>query len=143
MGILEGHSYLNTAALDLKTTATPSDCQATQLLVEPSAQVVDPDPDDLLSSPPEGCFVVHVLSVELGLRFPLHPFLLEYLKFLGRAPCQLTPNSHYYITGFLSLCRSRGWSLLWTISSCPSIYVKLEQRIELKKCYWQFGSVFV
>ncbi|CAH9075117.1 unnamed protein product [Cuscuta europaea] len=44
----------------------------------------------------------------MGLRFPLHPFLLEYLRYIGLAPCQLTLNSHSYIAGFLNLCRSRG-----------------------------------
>ncbi|CAH9112991.1 unnamed protein product [Cuscuta epithymum] len=90
----------------MKTKATAADYQATQFLVGPLAQVVEPGPNDLLSSPPEGCFSVHILSVDLGLRFPLHPFLLEYLRFLGLAPCQLTPNSHSYISGSLSLCRS-------------------------------------
>ncbi|CAH9101284.1 unnamed protein product [Cuscuta epithymum] len=108
VGIPEGHSYLNTAALDLKTKAVEAEYLKTQLLVGPSAQVVVPGPDDVLLHPPEGCCAVHILSVELGLRFPLHPFLVEYLRFVGLAPCQLTPNSHSYIAGFLSLCRSRG-----------------------------------
>ncbi|CAH9125310.1 unnamed protein product [Cuscuta epithymum] len=108
VGIPEGHSYLNTAALELKTKAGEAEYLKIQLLVGPSAQVVVPGPDDVLLHPPEGCYAVHILSVELGLRFPLHPFLVEYLRFVGLAPCQLTPNSHSYITGFLSQCRSRG-----------------------------------
>ncbi|CAH9081817.1 unnamed protein product [Cuscuta europaea] len=44
----------------------------------------------------------------MGLRFPLHPFLREYLRFVGLVPCQLTPNSHSYVAGFLNLCRDRG-----------------------------------
>ncbi|CAH9082768.1 unnamed protein product [Cuscuta europaea] len=44
----------------------------------------------------------------MGLRFPLHPFVREYLRYVGLAPCQLTPNNHSYIAGFLHLCRSRG-----------------------------------
>ncbi|CAH9119764.1 unnamed protein product [Cuscuta europaea] len=44
----------------------------------------------------------------MGLRFPLHPFLREYLRYVGLVPCQLTPNSHSYVVGFLNLCRSRG-----------------------------------
>ncbi|CAH9092987.1 unnamed protein product [Cuscuta europaea] len=51
---------------------------------------------------------MHILSVLMGLRFPLHPFLREYLRFVGLVLCQLTPNSHSYITGFLQLCKSRG-----------------------------------
>ncbi|CAH9081286.1 unnamed protein product [Cuscuta europaea] len=108
VGIPEGHSFLNTAALELKTKASPAEYQSTQMLVGPSARVVEPRADDLLRYAPEGCFAAHTLSVEMGLRFPLHPFLLEYLRFVGLAPCQLTPNSHSYVAGFLSLCQSRG-----------------------------------
>ncbi|CAH9119486.1 unnamed protein product [Cuscuta europaea] len=108
VGIPEGHSFLNTAALELKTKASPAEYQSTQMLVGPSARVVEPRADDLLRYAPEGCFAAHTLSVEMGLRFPLHPFLLEYLRFVGLAPCQLTPNNHSYVAGFLSLCQSRG-----------------------------------
>ncbi|CAH9147432.1 unnamed protein product [Cuscuta epithymum] len=108
VGIPEGHSYLNTAALDVKTKAGEAEYLKTQLLIGPSAQVVDPGPNDVLLRPPEGCFVVHILSVELGLRFPLHPFVLEYLRYVKLAPRQLTPNNHSYLAGFLALCRSRG-----------------------------------
>ncbi|CAH9077927.1 unnamed protein product [Cuscuta europaea] len=108
VGIPEGHSFLNTAALELKTRASPAEYQSTEMLVGPSARVVEPRADDLLRYAPEGCFAAHTLSVEMGLRFPLHPFLLEYLRFVGLALCQLTPNSHSYVAGFLSLCQSRG-----------------------------------
>ncbi|CAH9111213.1 unnamed protein product [Cuscuta europaea] len=107
VGIPEGYSYLNTAALDVKTRATRGEYMATQLLVGPSALVVDPGPDDVLLYTPAGCFAVHLLSVELGLRSPLHPFVVEYLRYVKLAPCQLTPNNHSYLAGFLSLCRSR------------------------------------
>ncbi|CAH9114647.1 unnamed protein product [Cuscuta europaea] len=108
VGIPEGYSYLNTAALDVKTKATAAEYQATQFFAGPSARVVEPGPDDVQLHAPGGCFAAHILSVELGIRFPLHPFVLEYLRFLKLAPCQLTPNSHTYLPGFLSLYRSRG-----------------------------------
>ncbi|CAH9091404.1 unnamed protein product [Cuscuta europaea] len=104
----EGYSCLNTAALEIRSKVDAADIYVTQLHVGPSAIVVTPGPDDVLSRAPEGCIAVHVLSVSMGLRFPLHPFLREYLRFVGLVPCQLTPNSHSYITGFLQLCKSRG-----------------------------------
>ncbi|CAH9078896.1 unnamed protein product [Cuscuta europaea] len=104
----EGYSYLNTVALEIRSKADAADIYVTQLHVGPSAIVVTPGPDDVLSRAPEGCIAMHVLSVSMGLRFPLHPFLREYLRFVGLVPCQLTPNSHSYITGFLQLCKSRG-----------------------------------
>ncbi|CAH9097656.1 unnamed protein product [Cuscuta europaea] len=107
IGIPKGYFYLNTAALDVKTRATRGDYMATQLLVGPSAQVVETGPYDVLLHAPASCFAVHILSMELGLRFPLHPFVTEYLRFVKLAPCQLTPNNHSYLAGFLSFCRSR------------------------------------
>ncbi|CAH9084271.1 unnamed protein product [Cuscuta europaea] len=104
----ERYTWLNTKALDIKSKADRADLYVTQLHVGPSAVVVEPSVDDLLSRPPEGCIAVHILSVSMGLRFPLHPFLREYLRFVGLLPCQLTPNSHSYIAGFLHLCRTRG-----------------------------------
>ncbi|CAH9119786.1 unnamed protein product [Cuscuta europaea] len=103
----EGYTWLNTEALDIKSKADKADLYVTQLHVGPSAEVVEPGVDDLLSRPPKGCIAVHILSVSMGLRFPLHPFLREYLRFVGLIPCQLTPNSHSYIAGFLHLCRTR------------------------------------
>ncbi|CAH9072666.1 unnamed protein product [Cuscuta europaea] len=104
----EGYSWLNTTALEIKLKADRADFYVTQLHVGPSAVVVEPGVDDVLSRAPEGCIAVHVLSVSMGLRFPLHPFLREYHRFVGLVPCQLTPNSHSYVAGFLSLCRDRG-----------------------------------
>ncbi|CAH9053540.1 unnamed protein product [Cuscuta europaea] len=104
----EGYSWLNTEALEIRSKADRADLYVTQLHVGPSAGVVEPGPDDVLSRAPEGCIAIHVLSVSMGLRFPLHPFLREYLRFVGLVSCQLTPNSHSYIAGFLQLCKSRG-----------------------------------
>ncbi|CAH9098303.1 unnamed protein product [Cuscuta europaea] len=104
----EGYSWLNTEALEIRSKADRADLYVTQLHVGPSAEVVEPGPDDVLSRAPEGCIAIHVLSVSMGLRFPLHPFLREYLRFVGLVPFQLTPNSHSYIAGFLQLYKSRG-----------------------------------
>ncbi|CAH9071626.1 unnamed protein product [Cuscuta europaea] len=123
VGLPEGYSFLNTAALEVKNKATRGEMMAAQFLVGPSAQVVEPKPDDVLLHAPEGCFAVHLLSVEPGLRFPLHPFVLEYLRFVKLAPCQLTLNSHSYLAGFLSLCLSRKVPLLWSNSFCRSTCV--------------------
>ncbi|CAH9094260.1 unnamed protein product [Cuscuta europaea] len=104
----EGYSWLNTAALEIGSKADREDMYVTQLHVGPSVVVVAPGPDDVLSRAPEGCIAVHVLSVSMGLRFPLHPFLRKYLRYVGLVPCQVTPNSHSYVAGFLNLCRARG-----------------------------------
>ncbi|CAH9063813.1 unnamed protein product [Cuscuta europaea] len=106
IGIPEGYSFLNIAALALKTKADKAEYHLAQFYDGPSATVIESGPNDVLSHAPEGCFVVHMLSVTLGLRFPLHPFLVEYLNFVKLARCQLTPNNHSYIMGFLHLCRS-------------------------------------
>ncbi|CAH9082931.1 unnamed protein product [Cuscuta europaea] len=91
VGIPEGYSFLNTEALELRLRADEAECYLMQLHVGPSATVVGSGPDDVLSRAPDGCFAVHILSVSMGLRFPLHLFLLEYLRYVDLAPCQLTP----------------------------------------------------
>ncbi|CAH9119064.1 unnamed protein product [Cuscuta europaea] len=121
--MLEGYSFLNTAALEITSKADRAEFYVTQLHVGPSATVVEPRPEDVLFRAPEGCIAVHILSVSMGLKFSLHPFLREYLRYVGLVPCQLNPNSHSYITGFLNLCRLRGWPPVWTYSSTISISV--------------------
>ncbi|CAH9117733.1 unnamed protein product [Cuscuta europaea] len=43
----------------------------------------------------------------IGPPIPPPPLMIEYLRFVKLAPCQLTPNSCSYLAGFLSLCQSR------------------------------------
>ncbi|VFQ63000.1 unnamed protein product, partial [Cuscuta campestris] len=57
---------------------------------------------------PSGFFTVHLASLKKGLRFPLHPLLVEYLNEVDLLPCQLVPNSHRYIAGYLVRCKAVG-----------------------------------
>ncbi|VFQ79314.1 unnamed protein product [Cuscuta campestris] len=43
-----------------------------------------------------------------GLRFPLHPLLIEFLNVVDLLSCQLVPNSHRYIAGYLVRCKDVG-----------------------------------
>ncbi|VFQ62548.1 unnamed protein product [Cuscuta campestris] len=57
---------------------------------------------------PSGFFTVHLASLKKGLRFPLHPLLIEFLNVVDLLPCQLVPNSHRYIAGYLVRCKDVG-----------------------------------
>ncbi|CAH9088175.1 unnamed protein product [Cuscuta epithymum] len=68
--------------------------------------VVIPNRDDIVTEPPEGDFFgIHTLSVRLGFRLPVHPFITEFLCELEIPPCQLTPFGHQYLVAFLARCK--------------------------------------
>ncbi|CAH9101280.1 unnamed protein product, partial [Cuscuta epithymum] len=50
------------------------------------------------------------MSFAKGLRFPLHPFIKEYLDMVSLPPALLTPNSYSLIVGFLIRCDELGFS---------------------------------
>ncbi|VFQ95627.1 unnamed protein product [Cuscuta campestris] len=70
-------------------------------MVGPSIEVMRPTSTQTALDAPSGFFTVHVASLNKGLRFPLHSLLIEFLNVVDLLPCQLVPNSHRYITGYL------------------------------------------
>ncbi|CAH9068579.1 unnamed protein product, partial [Cuscuta europaea] len=78
-----------------------------QMYVGPYGRVRAPRPMDHVLNPPPpppGYFGVYPMSFAKGLRFPLHPFITEYLDMVGLPPALLTPNSYSLIVGFLLRC---------------------------------------
>ncbi|VFQ80736.1 unnamed protein product [Cuscuta campestris] len=77
-------------------------------MVGPSIEVRRPTGTQTALDAPSGFFTVHLASLKKGLRFPLHPLLVEYLNEVDLLPCQLVPNSHRYIAGYLVRCKAVG-----------------------------------
>ncbi|VFQ64376.1 unnamed protein product [Cuscuta campestris] len=77
-------------------------------MVGPSIEVMRPTSTQTALDAPSGFFTVHLASLKKGLRFPLHPLLVEYLNEVDLLPCQLVPNSHRYIAGYLVRCKAVG-----------------------------------
>ncbi|VFR01195.1 unnamed protein product [Cuscuta campestris] len=77
-------------------------------MVGPSIEVRRPTSTQTALDAPSGFFTVHLASLKKGLRFPLHPLLVEYLNEVDLLPCQLVPNSHRYIAGYLIRCKAVG-----------------------------------
>ncbi|CAH9111151.1 unnamed protein product [Cuscuta europaea] len=75
-----------------------------QMYVGPYGRVRPPRPTDHVLNPPPGYFGVYPMSFAKGLRFPLHPFITEYLDMVGLPPALLTQNSYLLIVGFLLRC---------------------------------------
>ncbi|CAH9093013.1 unnamed protein product [Cuscuta europaea] len=75
-----------------------------QMYVGPYGRVRAPRPTDHVFNPPPGYFGVYPMSFAKGLRFPLHPFITEYLDMVGLPPALLTLNSYSLIVGFLLRC---------------------------------------
>ncbi|CAH9050504.1 unnamed protein product [Cuscuta europaea] len=73
-----------------------------------TVHIVRPETGSLASSCPSGFFAVHLDAMDHGFRFPLHPFFVEYLNWVGLLPCQVTPNGFYLMTAFLLRCKDSG-----------------------------------
>ena len=55
-----------------------------------------------------GGMAIHLDSLRYGLRIPIHPFALEFLRDEVVTPAQLHPHVWGILTGFYVLCRARG-----------------------------------
>ncbi|CAH9077898.1 unnamed protein product [Cuscuta epithymum] len=55
-----------------------------------------------------GMIMLHLDSVEAGLRFPLHSFYVEFFHCFQVAPAQFMPNSYRFISAFLVHCKLAG-----------------------------------
>ncbi|VFQ79939.1 unnamed protein product [Cuscuta campestris] len=77
-------------------------------MVGPSNEVLRPTSIQTSLDPPSRFFIVHLASLKKGLRFPLHPLLIEFLNVVDLLPCQLVPNSHRYIADYLIRCKDIG-----------------------------------
>ncbi|XP_056691734.1 uncharacterized protein [Spinacia oleracea] len=67
-------------------------------------------------TPSPGCTAVYKSGLQLGLRFPLHPFIVELLSAYNLSICQLMPNSWASINSVLAICdllRVRCTLTLW------------------------------
>ncbi|VFQ59898.1 unnamed protein product [Cuscuta campestris] len=74
-------------------------------MVGPSIEALRPTSTQIALDAPSGFFTVHLASLKKELRFPLHSLLIEILNEVDFLPCQLVPNSHRYIAGYLVRCK--------------------------------------
>ncbi|VFQ59426.1 unnamed protein product [Cuscuta campestris] len=77
-------------------------------MVGPFIEVMRPTSTQTALDALSGFFTVHLASLKKGLRFPLHPLLIEFLNVVDLLPCQLVPNSHRYFAGYLVRCKDVG-----------------------------------
>ncbi|CAH9111915.1 unnamed protein product, partial [Cuscuta epithymum] len=105
-GVPQGFSQLDLSNLYIiRPEGTLGDYHVAQLYVGPYGRVRAPLPSDHVLNPPLGYFGVYPMSFAKGLRFPLHPFIKEYLEMVELPPALLTPNSFSLIIGFLIRCK--------------------------------------
>lgn len=64
---------------------------------------------------PPNCVPVYESSLDLGLRFPLHPFITTVLYGYELGIWQLTPNSWTNILGYIATCELRGYPLSFAV----------------------------
>ncbi|CAH9094998.1 unnamed protein product [Cuscuta europaea] len=85
-------------------------------LTGPTVDIIRPDAGSFVSSLP-GFFMIHKDALDHGFRFPLHPFFVEYLNWVGLLPCQITPNGllpAQLVTDSLSLTGGLGFETQWS-----------------------------
>ena len=54
-------------------------------------------------TPPDGYVTLSELYLKFGVRFPLHPFFVEVLKYFGLIVFQITPNRWAHMIGLFGL----------------------------------------
>ncbi|KNA25688.1 hypothetical protein SOVF_004330 [Spinacia oleracea] len=72
--------------------------------IKPSYMLVEPGEEATVNTRSPGCIDVYVASLEMGLHFPLHPFIPELLNCYGLAICNVSPNSWGSVLCFLMIC---------------------------------------
>lgn len=84
-----------------------------------------PGPNETVMTPPANCTAFYKANLELGLRFPLHPFIVQLSNAYDLAICNLYPNSWAVITSFLAICDILDaeptltlWKNLFRLSEC-------------------------
>ncbi|CAH9148380.1 unnamed protein product [Cuscuta epithymum] len=55
-----------------------------------------------------GCVLVHMDALIAGLRFPLHPFIAEFLRRVSVLPAQFVPSTYRILNGFIVWCHELG-----------------------------------
>ena len=65
--------------------------------------LIKPGKKDSIKSVPEGCIGVYKDTMETGLRFPLHPFVIEVLNSYNIAVSKLYPNDWGCIIAFIMI----------------------------------------
>ncbi|VFQ71366.1 unnamed protein product [Cuscuta campestris] len=70
----------------------------------PLVTVRRPTPEESVFDATPGYFAIHLKSLENGFRFPLESLVTDFFKYFDFLPCQLVPNSHRYLAGFLIRC---------------------------------------
>lgn len=78
-------------------------------------------------TPPAGCVSVYHHSMQMGLRFPLHPFIKDLLNGYQLTLTNLLPNSWLTINGFVAVCDLLGvapslrlWRNVFTLMLGPA-----------------------
>ena len=91
---------------DLQSSFTPEDC--TRIAREYGLEVVAPDDVERPHTPPNGYVTLSEFYLKFGVRFPLHPFFVEVLKYFGLTVFQITPNGWAHMIGLFGLFAEHG-----------------------------------
>ncbi|XP_057248241.1 uncharacterized protein LOC109136246 [Beta vulgaris subsp. vulgaris] len=78
--------------------------QAARFHIRDPYMLVRPEAFHTVLTPPPGCTAVYYKSMEMGLRFPLTPFVKDLLNAYNLCISQISPNSWGGIVAFQTIC---------------------------------------
>ncbi|CAH9103126.1 unnamed protein product [Cuscuta epithymum] len=90
--------------LSLRPRLSDNDFDLAAKMVGTGCAVSRPQASSNITDPPPKHFGIHIRSLELGFRAPISPFFLEFIRYLGVAPGQITPVGHLFLSAFEALC---------------------------------------
>lgn len=73
-----------------------------------SMRLLWPRLDEIVCSPPPGCYSVYEENLKSGIIFPLHPSLVEVLRFWNLPLGQIHPIFTRHLVGFIIICWALG-----------------------------------
>ena len=86
-----------------------------------------PDVDATLNKSPSKCITIYRVAFSYGVRFPLHPVIIEILNKYELAPAQIVPMPQCNMFSFIATCELRGltytgrkFGLVHTVQRAPS-----------------------
>ena len=86
---------------DLQSSLISQDC--TRIAREYGLEVVALDDLERPHTPSDGYVALSELYLKFGVRFHLHPFFVEVLKYFGLTVFQITPNGWAHMIGLFGL----------------------------------------
>ncbi|KAJ8433142.1 hypothetical protein Cgig2_007106 [Carnegiea gigantea] len=115
-----------------------------QYLLPVGYTLVIPEADATVNEPAAKCIAVYRVSFNYGLRFFLHPVIMEILNKYELAPAQVMPTSWHNICSFIATCELRGLTCsAWVFNLVHTVQKAPKETGDLRWCYFNNRPGFI